>query len=54
MDKKLRTNSYFDHALAAVFAGEKTHQRGRRVFEAVDHVVLDFQLAGGDPGGEIC
>ena len=37
------------HALAAVLAGEEADQRARRVLEAVDHVLLDFELAGRHP-----
>ena len=42
-----------DHALAAVFAGQQADQRARRVFQAVDHVLLDLELAGRHPGLQV-
>jgi hypothetical protein len=45
--------SHLDHPLAAVLSRQKSDQRLRRVFEAVDDVLLDFQLAGGDPGLQV-
>src|SRR5271170_2142048 len=41
--------SDLDHALAAVPPRQQSDQRLRRVFEAVDHVLLDLQLAVFDP-----
>ena len=40
---------HLDHPLAAVFAGEQSDQGLRRIFKAIDNVLLDFQLAGGHP-----
>lgn len=37
--------SHLDHALAAIVAREQADQRLRRVFEAVDHVLLHLELA---------
>src|SRR6185312_10723295 len=42
-----------DHPLAAVFAGQQSDQRLRRVLEAVDDVLLDLQLARRDPGLQV-
>ena len=44
-----RSLRHLDHALAAVVAGEQADQRARRVLEAVDHVLLDLELAGRHP-----
>src|ERR1700687_4860071 len=41
---------HLDHPLAAVFAGQQSDQRLRRILKAIDNVFLDFQFAGGDPG----
>src|SRR6267154_2956465 len=35
---------HLDHPLAAVFAGEQSDQGLRRIFQAIDNVLLDFQL----------
>ena len=36
---------HFHHPLAAVFAGQQSDQRLRRILQAVDHVFLHFQFA---------
>lgn len=41
--------SELDHALAAIFTGEKADQRSWRVLQPLDDVFLDLQLAGSDP-----
>jgi len=43
------TISELDHALAAIFTGEKADQRSWRVLQPLDDVFLDLQLAGSDP-----
>ena len=38
-----------NHALAAIFARQEADQGLRRVFQAVDHIFLNFQFAGTNP-----
>ena len=48
-DGSLKPPLQLDHSLAAVFAGEQSDQCLRRVLKPVDDVLLDLELAGGDP-----
>jgi hypothetical protein len=38
-----------DHPLASVVAGKQSDQRLRCVLEAIDHIFLHLERAGGDP-----
>jgi hypothetical protein len=38
-----------NHALAAIFARKQSDQGLRRVFQAVDHIFLNFQFSGTNP-----
>ena len=48
-DGSLTPASNLDHSLAAIFAGEQSDQCLRRILQPIDHVLLDLELAGGDP-----
>ena len=47
------TGSDLDHALPAILPRQQSDQRRRRVFEPVDHVLFDFELAVPHPRAEI-
>jgi hypothetical protein len=44
---------HLHHPLAAVLARQQPDQRLRGVVEAIDDVLLNLELAGGDPGLQI-